>query len=116
MLGQHLSSAGADPALANMQVIMQLVEGREKEREDILFERETEYLYLRQPIHGGGVCWWVGDLYEEGNRTPVRKETHSRNWGEPFPFPASGTVTPDFQVPNPYTSSSSTHPMPDVCT
>ena len=54
MLGQHLSSAGADPALANMQVIMQLVEGREKEREDILFERETEYLYLRQPIHGIG--------------------------------------------------------------
>ena len=36
-----------------------------------------------------------GDYFiEEGNRAPVIKATHSRNWGGSVPFAASGTVTP----------------------
>ena len=37
--------------------------GREGERESTLFKRETEHLYLRQPIHGIGQR---GDSHVDG--------------------------------------------------
>ena len=38
-------------------------QGREGERESTLFKRETEHLYLRQPIHGIGQR---GDSHVDG--------------------------------------------------
>ena len=52
-----------------------------------------------------------GDYFiQEGNRAPVIKATHSRNWGGSVPFAASGTVTP---LASGYPTTD--HPMPDVC-